>query len=209
MNPIIIGIGGGSASGKSEVAKAIKDKFEESNAVVIICLDDYYFDQSNIDLQDRTKTNYDHPLAIESKLLISHLIDLKNKKFIKKPLYDFVEHTRSKSVEIIKPCDVIVVEGLFVLENADLRDLLDIKIFVDTDADIRFIRRLQRDLNERGRSLESIINQYTNTVRNMHDLFVEPSKKYADVIITNGGKNKVAVDLLITKINSIINSNML
>ena len=128
---------------------------------------------------------------------------------IEKPIYDFSQHTRSNETEIIYPCDVIVVEGLFVLENEQLRNKLDIKIFVDTDADLRFIRRLIRDVNERSRTMDNIIAQYTNTVRVMHDLFIEPSRRYADVIIPEGGKNNVAIDLLTTKISSIISNNML
>ncbi len=209
MKPIIIGIAGGSASGKTSVASKIKESFEESKSVIILRQDDYYRVQDHMSMDVRVQTNYDHPLAIETELLIDHLVKLNEGKAIEKPVYDFVNHTRGKEVEIIEPCDVIILEGLFVLENIELRKLLDIKIFVDTDADIRFIRRLKRDVEERGRTLHSVIEQYIKTVRVMHDLFIEPSKRYADLIIPEGGKNRVAIDLLITKINSIIKSNMI
>ncbi|MFV0479749.1 MAG: uridine kinase [Anaerorhabdus sp.] len=209
MKPIIIGIAGGSASGKTSVASTIKSSFEGSKSVTILRQDDYYRVQDGMPMEERVKTNYDHPLAIETELLISHLKDLLQGQNVKKPTYDFVNHTRSQMCDLIEPCDVIILEGLFVLENVELRELLDIKIFVDTDADIRFIRRLKRDVEDRGRTLDSVIEQYIKTVRVMHDLFIEPSKRYADLIIPEGGRNKVAVDLLITKISSIIKANML
>lgn len=207
--PVIIGIAGGSASGKSSIAQRLKREFENSNSVVIIRQDDYYKDQSHMKFEERIKTNYDHPFAFDTELLIQHLDDLIHGKSIQKPTYDFVNHTRSDVIESIEPCDVIVLEGLFTLENEDLRQRLDIKIFVDTDADIRFIRRMTRDVKERGRSLESVVDQYTTTVRIMHDLFIEPSKRYADVIVPEGGKNEVAIDLLTTKISSIIQDHMI
>ena len=207
--PVIIGIAGGSASGKSSIAQRLKREFENNNSVVIIRQDDYYKDQSHMSYEERVKTNYDHPFAFDTELLIQHLDDLIKGNTIEKPTYDFVNHTRSKIIESIEPCDVIVLEGLFTLENENLRDRLDIKIFVDTDADIRFIRRMTRDVKERGRSLESVVEQYTTTVRIMHDLFIEPSKRYADVIVPEGGKNEVAIDLLTTKISSIIQDHMI
>lgn len=207
--PVIIGIAGGSASGKSSIAERLKREFENSNSVVIIRQDDYYKDQSHLTFEERVKTNYDHPFAFDNELLNQHLDDLVAGKPIRKPTYDYVNHTRSDIIEIIEPCDVIVLEGLFVLESEDLRNRLDIKIFVDTDADIRFIRRMIRDVKERGRKLDSIVEQYTTTVRVMHDLFIEPSKRYADVIVPEGGKNEVAIDLLTTKISSIIQDHML
>lgn len=207
--PVIIGIAGGSASGKSSIAQRLKREFENSNSVVIIRQDDYYKDQSHMSYEERVKTNYDHPFAFDTELLIQHLDNLIKGKRIEKPTYDFVNHTRSEVIENIEPCDVIVLEGLFILENEQLRDHLDIKIFVDTDADIRFIRRMTRDVKDRGRSLESVVDQYTTTVRIMHDLFIEPSKRYADVIVPEGGKNEVAIDLLTTKISSIIQDHMI
>ncbi len=202
---VIIGIAGGSASGKSSISKRLKETFESHNSVVIIRQDDYYCDQSDKSMEERVKTNYDHPFAFDNQLFVSQLLELLKGNQINKPVYDFVNHTRSSETETINPSDVIVIEGLFILENEDLRNICDIKIFVDTDADIRFIRRLQRDVEMRGRTLDSVINQYTTTVKDMHNQFVEPSKRYADVIIPEGGHNKVAIDLLTTKIKSIIN----
>ena len=209
MKPILIGIAGGSASGKSSIAQRLKNEYSLTNSVVIIRQDDYYKDQSHLTMEERVKTNYDHPLAFDNDLLIQHLNALMNGETIEKPTYDYTVHNRSKVTETIKPCDVIVLEGLFELESESLRDLLDMKIFVDTDADLRFIRRMVRDVKERGRSLDSVVSQYTTTVRVMHDLFIEPSKRYANLIIPEGGHNEVAIDLLTTKINSIINKNMM
>lgn len=205
---ILIGIAGGSASGKTSISAQLKEHYEDTNSVVIIRQDDYYKDQSGKTMEERVKTNYDHPFAFDNELLVAQLNMLLNRHSICKPTYDFVHHTRSEIIEMIEPSDVVVIEGLFVLENEELRNLCDIKIFVDTDADIRFIRRLLRDVNERGRTLESVVEQYTSTVRDMHNLFIEPSKRYADVIIPEGGHNVVAIDLLITKISSIISENV-
>lgn len=201
---IVIGIAGGSASGKTSISQQLKDRYENTQSVVII----RHKDQSEKTMEERVKTNYDHPFAFDNALLVKQLKELTMGKAIEKPTYDFVQHTRSHSIEHIEPSDVIVIEGLFVLENEDLRNLCDIKIFVDTDADIRFIRRLLRDVKQRGRTLESVVEQYTSTVRDMHNLFIEPSKRYADVIIPEGGHNMVAIDLLMTKISSIIQENV-
>jgi len=201
---VIIGIAGGSASGKTSIAKRLLKSFEETNSVLIIRQDDYYKDQSDMLMEERVKTNYDHPFAFDNDLLAQHLVCLIKGEEVEKPTYDFVNHTRSHVTEIIRPSDVIVLEGLFVLEDEHIRNLLDIKIFVDTPPDVRFIRRLVRDVRDRGRTLDSVVNQYMNTVRLMHEIFVEPSKRFADVIIPEGGKNEVAVDLLTTKIRSII-----
>ena len=206
---IIIGIAGGSASGKTSLAKRLKREFEESNSVIIIRQDDYYNDQRDMTMEERLKVNYDHPFAFDNDLLAQHLSDLREGKPINRPTYDFIEYTRSDEIEVVEPHDVIVVEGLFVLEDEFIRKHLDIKVFVDTPADVRFIRRLNRDVRDRGRSLDNVISQYMNTVRVMHDQFNEPSKRYADVIVPEGGKNEVAVDLLTTKIGSIIKMNML
>lgn len=203
--PIIIGIAGGSASGKTSISKRLFHEYRDHNTVVVIRQDDYYRCQDHLTMEERLKTNYDHPFAFDNEYLVSQIQDLMNGKSIKKPLYDFVNHTRSEETEEIRPADVIIIEGLFVLENKDLRNLLDIKVFVDAPADVRFIRRLMRDVNERGRSLDNVVDQYMSTVRTMHEMFVEPSKRYADVIIPEGGKNVVAIDLLTTKISSIIN----
>ena len=155
-------------------------------------------------MEERVKTNYDHPFAFDNDLLLQQMNDLIAGRPVEKPTYDFVHHTRADVTETCYPADVIVLEGLFVLEDPKLREIENIKIFVDTAADIRFIRRLIRDVKERGRTLDSVVNQYVNTVRVMHDSFIEPSKRYADLIIPEGGENTVAIDLLNTKISSII-----
>jgi len=209
QKPVIIGIAGGSASGKTSIAKRLKKAFESSNSVYIIRQDDYYSDQSHMPFEQRLLTNYDHPFAFDNDLLVEHLDKLTNRVSVEKPTYDFINHTRSNDIELVEPSDVIVLEGLFVLEDARIRQRLDIKIYVDTPADIRFIRRLVRDVRDRGRTLDSVVHQYTTTVRLMHDQFIEPTKRYADVIVPEGGKNEVAIDLLTTKISSIIRENML
>ena len=209
MKPLLIGIAGGSASGKTTIAQCLKAEFEQMRSVVIIREDDYYKDQSQKTMAERVKTNYDHPFAFDHALMIEQIDALLAGQAIEKPVYDFVQHTRSTVTEVIEPCDVVVLEGLFVLEEPELRKRLNIKVYVDTDADIRFIRRLLRDVEERGRTLQSVVNQYTETVRVMHEQFIEPSKRYADVIIPEGGSNVVAIDLLKTKISSIISPNML
>ena len=209
MKPLLIGIAGGSASGKTTIAQCLKEEFEQTRSVVIIREDDYYKDQSEKTMAERVKTNYDHPFAFDHALMIEQIDALLAGQAIEKPVYDFVQHTRSTLTEVVEPCDVVVLEGLFVLEEPELRKRLNIKVYVDTDADIRFIRRLMRAVEERGRTLQSVVNQYTETVRVMHEQFIEPSKRYADVIIPEGGSNVVAIDLLKTKISSIISPNML
>jgi len=200
--PLFIGIAGGSASGKTTVASKICSSYE--NHVTIIRQDDYYNDQTSMTMEERVLTNYDHPKAFDFELMISNLSDLMNGKEIRKPIYDFVKHNRSDQIEIVEPTAIIILEGLFALENERLRDLMDIKIYVQTDSDIRFIRRLVRDVNERGRTLDSVIKQYTETVRPMHLQFIRPTKREADIIIPEGGDNVVAIDLITTKINSIL-----
>ena len=207
--PIIIGIAGGSASGKTTLAQKIKETFADEKSVTILRQDSYYKDQAEMTFEQRLETNYDHPFAFDNDLLIEHLHMLINGQCIEKPIYDFVHYTRSSATETVYPSDVIVLEGLFVLEDENIRELLNIKTYVETAADVRFIRRLLRDVKERGRSLDSVVTQYMNTVRVMHDSFIEPSKRYADIIIPEGGKNTVAVDLLTTKISSIIHHTML
>ncbi|MBR4456171.1 MAG: uridine kinase [Solobacterium sp.] len=202
--PILIGIAGGSASGKTSIAMQIRDKFSDAKSVLIVRQDDYYKDQSSLSMEERIKTNYDHPFAFDNDLLISHLKSLLAGVSVDKPTYDFKVHNRSEVTEHLEPADVILLEGLFVLEDERLRELEHIKVFVDTEADIRFIRRLMRDVRERGRELDNIVEQYVNTVRIMHNMFIEPSKRYADIIIPEGGSNQVAIDLLTTKISSII-----
>lgn len=201
---VIIGIAGGSASGKTSIAQSIYDRFKGSHRVKIIKQDDYYKDQSDKTMEERVKTNYDHPFAFDNDLLVSDLKKLKKKERIEKSTYDYAKHTRSDITEVIEDRDVIILEGIFVLAEEEVRDLCDILIYVDTDADIRFIRRLRRDVEERARTVDSVCNQYLETVRPMHEQFIEPSKKYAHIIIPEGGTNTVAIDLLITKISSIL-----
>ena len=202
--PLIIGIAGGSASGKTSISRRISETFNDFKSVQVLKQDDYYKSQDDMAMSERLKTNYDHPFAFDNDYLICHLKELIEWHSIEKPMYDFVNHTRSKNKEHIEPAEVLILEGLFVLEEPKIREICDIKIFVDTDADVRFIRRMLRDVNERGRSLENVVNQYQKTVKIMHEQFVEPSKKYADVIIPVGGENDVAIDLLVTKIGSIL-----
>ena len=201
---VIIGIAGRSASGKTSIAKQLYDYFKGHHKVKILKQDDYYKDQSHLSFEERAKTNYDHPFAFDTDLLVEHLKKLKKKERIEKPTYDYTLHTRSSVTEVIEKRDVIILEGIFVLAEPSIRELCDILVYVDTDSDIRFIRRLKRDIEERGRSLQSVCEQYLTTVRPMHEQFIEPSKKYAHIIIPEGGSNHVAVDLLTTKIKSII-----
>ncbi len=203
----IIGIAGGSASGKTSIAEMLFQAFDQTHSVIIIRQDDYYKDQGDMTFDQRLLTNYDHPFSFDNDLLVADLQRLVSGQAIEKPTYDFKEYTRSSISEHIEPCDVIILEGLFVLEDEKLRPMIDMKIFVDTAADIRFIRRLKRDVSQRGRTLESVCDQYMDTVRVMHEIFVEPSKKYADIIIPEGSHNAVAMDLLITKIRSLISFN--
>lgn len=204
QKPIVIGVTGGSGSGKSSVSKKILDKF--SNLSVMLLQQDFYYkDQSHMPFEDRLKTNYDHPLAFDSDLFYQHLLDLIHGKSIEKPVYDYAQHTRSDQVIHEEPRDVIIVEGILILEDERLRDLMDIKVYVDTDDDVRLARRIVRDINERGRTVDSVVNQYLDVVKPMHHQFIEPTKRYADIIVPEGGYNQVAIDLLTTKIASIIN----
>ena len=197
--PILIGITGGTGSGKSTIAKEIYAKFSEE-CIAMMEQDSYYKDQSHLTPEDRCKTNYDHPNAFDIDLLVEHLGDLLEGKSIDKPVYDFTTHNRSVERINVDSKEIIIVEGILVLEDPRIRELLDIKIYVDTDADVRIIRRMVRDMNERGRTMESVISQYLNVVKPMHNQFTEPTKKYADIIIPEGGRNKVAIDIMVAKI---------
>ena len=203
--PVVIGIAGGTCSGKSSIAGILINEFRYTNSINIIREDDYYKDQSHLPMEERAKTNYDHPLAFDFELMIDHIQRLIAGETIEKPTYDYTVHNRSDVTEIVHPSDVIIIEGLFALYREEIRKLEDIKIFVDTPADIRFIRRLKRDVKERARTIESITDQYLSTVKPMHDQFLEPTKQYADIIIPQGKSNTVAIDLLKVKINSILN----
>jgi uridine kinase len=201
--PVVIGVAGGSGSGKTSVARAIYEHFGD-RSILVLEQDFYYKDQSHLPFEERLKTNYDHPLAFDNDLLIEHIHKLLRYEPIEKPVYDYKLHTRSNKVIYVEPKDVIILEGILVLEDERLRNLMDIKVYVDTDADIRIIRRLLRDIKERGRTLESVIEQYVSVVRPMHNQFVEPTKRYADIIIPEGGQNHVAIDLMVTKIHTIL-----
>lgn len=206
--PLIIGITGGSGSGKTSVTNAISEVFKD-HSVVVIQQDFYYKDQSHLKFEERLNTNYDHPLAFDNDLLLEHIHNLLDNKAIEKPVYDYAKHTRSSETVKIEPKDVIILEGILVLEDERLRNLMNIKLFVDTDADLRIIRRILRDINERGRTVDSVVEQYLNVVRPMHNQFIEPTKRYADVIIPEGGQNEVAIDLMVTKIKTILETDVI
>mgnify|MGYP001388102504 CR=1 FL=1 len=200
---MIIGIAGGSGSGKTTLAQNIKEVFNDE--IVILCHDYYYKANEGICLEERKKLNYDHPDSFETDLLIYQLRALRQGKTIYHPVYSFVEHTRLNDTVEVKPAKVIIVEGILIFENKELCDLIDIKVFVDTDGDVRIIRRLLRDVQERGRDLNSVVDQYLNTVKPMHEEFVDPSKRRADIIIPEGGCNTVALSMLLEKIRNFIN----
>jgi len=201
--PFIIGVAGGSGSGKTTVVENLI-KVLGKKSVTFISHDDYYKSQNHLSMIERVKTNYDHPQSLETNLLISQLIELVAGNAVKKPTYDFVKHTRSEKTVTLKPNPVIIVEGILVFESKKLRDLFDLKVFVDTEADIRIIRRIKRDIEERGRTFEYVVDQYLKYTKPMHNEFIEPNKRYADIIIPEGGKNTVALDLLLTKMKTII-----
>lgn len=195
MKPYIVGVAGGSASGKTEIVKTLKKHFEDK--IEIIEHDNYYFAHDDLTMDERASLNYDHPQAFETDLLIDHVKKIINNEEIDIPTYDFTIHTRSSDTLKKSPKSIVIVEGILVLENEELRNLMDMKVFVDCDGDVRLKRRITRDVVERDRTIESILTQYMETVKPMHELFVEPSKKFADLIVPKGGKNKVAIDVLI------------
>lgn len=195
---IFIGIAGGTGSGKTTLTKHIKKRF--GDAVGVIYHDNYYKDQSDTPFEIRCRQNYDHPDAFETDLMVRHLQALKTGVSIQCPVYSYTEHTRTAETVEIKPTSVIIVEGLLIFQNPELRDLMDIKIFVDTDADVRILRRILRDVQERGRSIESVVEQYLITVKPMHEQFIEPSKRFADIIVLEGGHNLVALDMIMQRI---------
>lgn len=194
MSVMIIGIAGGTGSGKTTLTKSLKEEFADD--VSIVYHDNYYECNDHLPMDERVKLNYDHPDAFDTDLMIEDLIKLKNGETVECPTYDYSRHTRSSETVTVKPSSVIIVEGILIFQNERLRELMDIKIFVDTDADERILRRIRRDVVERGRSIDSVINQYLTTVKPMHEQFVEPSKKEADIIIIGGGKNIVALDII-------------
>ncbi|MGE5247189.1 MAG: uridine kinase [Verrucomicrobiota bacterium] len=201
--PIVIGVAGGSASGKTTVVGEIVRALG-TDRVTVIQHDSYYLDRSTIPLADRARINYDHPDALETDLLVRHLRELRAGRPIAVPVYDYSTHTRSARTQPVPPRKVVILEGILILADPALRALMDIRVYVDADADVRLIRRLERDIHERGRSLESVVRQYLETVQPMHLEFVEPSKRHAHVIIPEGGRNQVAVDMLLARIEAVL-----
>lgn len=203
MKTTIIGVAGGTASGKSTLVKKLQDAFK-GESVITICHDYYYKAHDELSYEERTQLNYDHPSAFDTDMMIADIKKLKEGIAIDCPVYSFVNHNRTNKTLRINPAQVIIIDGILILENQELRDLMDVKVYVDTDADVRLGRRLLRDVQERGRSIESVLSQYFCTVKPMHDEFVEPSKRYADLIVPEGGFNSVALRILIQNINSMI-----
>lgn len=197
-NILVIGIAGGTGSGKTTLVKRIKEQF--GDVVSVLSHDNYYRRLDHLAFEDRCKVNYDEPKALETELMSVHLEQLRQGIAIDCPVYDFAEHNRSNETLHIEPRQVIIVEGILIFENKQLRDLMDIRIFVDTDADIRICRRIKRDVNKRGRSIESVIEQYQTTVKPMHEKYVEPSRRYAHIVVPEGGKNLVALDMIMGRI---------
>ena len=195
-NILVIGIAGGSGSGKTTLMNNIVKRFEGD--ITVLSHDSYYRRHDDMTYEERCQLNYDEPAALETELMVQHLQQLKNGRAIDCPVYDFTVHNRSGQVQRIEPSRVIIVEGILIFENQALRDLMDIRIFVDTDADIRLCRRVKRDVNKRGRSLESVLTQYQQTVKPMYEKYVEPSKKYAHILVPEGGKNTIAQEFIIS-----------
>ena len=205
QNVIVIGIAGGTGSGKSTMIDKIKEEFHDN--ITLLSHDFYYKRHDELTYEERTKLNYDHPDSIETELMIEHIRQLCQWKSIERPVYDFTIHNRVDETVEVHPSKVVVVEGILIFENQELRDLCDIKVFIDTDADVRILRRILRDVSERGRTLDSVITQYLTTVKPMHEQFVEPSKKYADIIVPEGGYNRVALEMLNERIHSLLKKN--
>ncbi len=203
--PVTIAVAGGTGSGKTTISMAILDRVGSHN-IAYVPHDAYYKDLSHVPLAERGFANYDHPDALETSLMREHILRLQSWQQVEIPTYDYTQHRRAAEVQVIPPQPIIMVEGILVLSEASLRPLFDVKIYVDADPDIRFIRRLQRDIVERGRTVESVIAQYMATVRPMHLEFVEPSKRYADVIIPEGGSNTVAIDMVSARIQALVNT---
>lgn len=199
---IVIGIAGGTASGKTTLMKNIIAHF--GDMVTVLSHDNYYKRHDDMTYEERCAINYDEPGAFDTSLLVYHLDELRHGRSIECPIYDFTVHNRSEQVLTIHPNRVIIVEGILIFENEQLRDMMDIRIFVDTDADVRLCRRIKRDVNKRGRSLESVVTQYLTTVKPMHDKYVEPSKRYADLVVPEGGKNTVALDIILGHIQRML-----
>jgi uridine kinase len=201
VRPLVIGIAGGSGSGKSTVARRVMDALRATSSVAFLDMDAYYRSFAQLSLDERRRVNWDHPDAIDVELLVAQIGELAAGRPVAKPVYDFVEHLRAAETVPVEPADVVVVDGILLFADERVRALCDVKVFVDADADVRLIRRIRRDLAVRGRPLEEILNQYLSTVRPMHLQFVEPSKRYADVIVPRGGHNEVAVEMIVAKIH--------
>lgn len=208
MKPIIIGVAGGTASGKTTVSEAILERVGRQH-IAYLEHDSYYRDLGHLPLEERARLNFDHPEALETELLVEHLRRLQAGQPVDVPVYDFATYTRTGQSRRVEPRPVILVEGILIFVDRELRDMMDVKLYVDTDADLRLIRRLQRDTGERGRTLESVIRQYVETVRPMHLEFVEPSKRYADIIIPSGGFNATAIEMIVARIQSLLASSSL
>ena len=202
-NILVIGIAGGTGSGKTTLMKNIMNRF--GDVVTVLSHDNYYHRRDELSYEERCRINYDEPAALETDLMARHLMQLRNGQAIDCPVYDFTQHNRSDETIRIEPKNVIIVEGILIFENRELRELMDIRIFVDTDADVRLCRRIKRDVNKRGRTLESVLLQYQTTVKPMHDKYVEPSKKFADIVVPEGGKNLVALDMIMGRIQRHLN----
>ena len=195
MNTTIIGVAGGTASGKSTLVKKLQEAFK-GESVITICHDYYYKAHDELSYEERTQLNYDHPSAFDTDMMIADIKKLKEGIAIDCPVYSFVNHNRTDKTLHINPAQVIIIDGILILENQELRDLMDVKVYVDTDADVRILRRILRDVNERGRTLDSIVTQYLTTVKIMHEQFVEPTKRKADLIVPEGGNNHIAIDII-------------
>ena len=202
--PMIIGIAGGTGSGKTTITKSIVERFGDN--VTVLYHDDYYKEQHHLTYNERCRVNYDHPQAFDTELFLQHLDKLRGGELIHSPVYDFTIHDRSDKTKPVNPAPVILVEGILIFAETALTDRMDIQVFVDTDADVRILRRLARDVKERGRSIDSVIEQYLTTVKPMHERFVEPSKKMADIIVLEGGRNAVALDLIMNRIKTFLES---
>ena len=199
MKPLIIGIAGGSGSGKSTVARNVAQALH-TESVAFIDMDAYYLNYAHLSLDERRKINWDHPDAFDWDLLLDHLGRLQRGESIEKPVYDFVTHTRTDKTVVVPAAQVVVIDGILLFSDARVRDICDVKVYVDADADIRLIRRMRRDINKRGRPLDEVLDQYLTTVQPMHLQFVEPTKRYADVIVPRGGHNAIAIEMIVAKI---------
>jgi uridine kinase len=205
VTPLVIGVAGGSGSGKTTVVRRILEALGDSR-VPVLEHDRYYRDRNDLRLEERASLNYDHPDSLETDLMVRHVHELRAGRAVQAPVYDFARHCRKEETEAIEPGRAVIVEGILIYTDPELRKLMDVKVFVDTDDDTRFIRRLQRDIAERGRTVESVIDQYLSTVKPMHLEFVEPSKRYADIIVPQGGYNTVAIDMLLRLIRGLASS---